>query len=190
MSKCPHCGKILSDNWVKHEGASLLGKSGKKRKARSTEVARDAALKRWENSGRPIEEQRVAARRAKQREYHRRWRERHPERWAQLQADNSRRRKERIEAQQYEKLGAEIAAEVAQLGKPEKSDELRHRTARENPAPLSPASVTGAALDQARPRNRRLYVKRRSADLLARVGPTGQARSAWAGNHPKSNLRH
>ena len=46
MSKCYHCGAILSDDWIKHEGASLMGKEGGKNKSRHS--AREAALARWE----------------------------------------------------------------------------------------------------------------------------------------------
>jgi len=45
MAKCPNCGVVLSDTWVKKNGASLMGKSGGKAKARSN--ARAAANARW-----------------------------------------------------------------------------------------------------------------------------------------------
>lgn len=47
MSKCYHCGKILSDDWIRKEGASLMGKKGGANKARSREQAQAAANARW-----------------------------------------------------------------------------------------------------------------------------------------------
>jgi hypothetical protein len=53
MARCPHCHKILSDAWVKREGASLMGKARSGRaKARSHEQAAGAALLRWDQEGR------------------------------------------------------------------------------------------------------------------------------------------
>jgi hypothetical protein len=109
---CYHCGEILSDDWVKRQGAALMGMAGGKRKARSTEVAHAAASKRW-GTNPPVyntEEERIAARKEHDREYHREWRRLHPERWKQLQADAKARR-------DYKKLCAELAAEAALLGK-------------------------------------------------------------------------
>lgn len=45
MARCPHCGQILSDYWVKKVGASLMGKTGGKAKARNNAAA--AAKARW-----------------------------------------------------------------------------------------------------------------------------------------------
>jgi hypothetical protein len=45
MSRCIHCGKILPDDWIIREGASLMGRRGEK--ARSPEKARLAAQARW-----------------------------------------------------------------------------------------------------------------------------------------------
>jgi len=47
MARCPHCHKILSDAWVRKHGASLLGKTGGKAKARNNASA--AANKRWKD---------------------------------------------------------------------------------------------------------------------------------------------
>jgi hypothetical protein len=47
MAKCPYCEKILSDEWVKKEGASLMGKAAKG-KAKKRRTASAAAKKRWE----------------------------------------------------------------------------------------------------------------------------------------------
>jgi hypothetical protein len=47
MAKCPHCQQILSDEWVKKEGASLMGKSAKG-KAKRRKNASDAARLRWD----------------------------------------------------------------------------------------------------------------------------------------------
>jgi hypothetical protein len=46
MARCPHCNKILSDDWLRHVGASLMGKVGgaSKRRRTSGKVAADA---RW-----------------------------------------------------------------------------------------------------------------------------------------------
>jgi hypothetical protein len=47
MARCPFCNKVLRDDWVKREGASLMGKAAKgKRKKRHN--AAEAAAKRWE----------------------------------------------------------------------------------------------------------------------------------------------
>jgi hypothetical protein len=45
MSRCYHCGKILSDAWVKKQGAALMGKASGESKRRST--ASKAARQRW-----------------------------------------------------------------------------------------------------------------------------------------------
>jgi len=47
MSRCPYCDKILPDDWVKHNGAALMGKARGKRKARISQKASRAALTRW-----------------------------------------------------------------------------------------------------------------------------------------------
>lgn len=47
MAKCPFCNQVLSDDWVKKEGASLMGKTAKgKRKSRKN--AKAAAQERWD----------------------------------------------------------------------------------------------------------------------------------------------
>jgi len=46
MPKCPFCGHVLADAWVKRQGASLLGKARGASKARGN--ARQAANTRWE----------------------------------------------------------------------------------------------------------------------------------------------
>jgi hypothetical protein len=48
MAKCYHCGKILDDAWLKRQGAALMGKASGEAKARSPEMARKAALARWD----------------------------------------------------------------------------------------------------------------------------------------------
>lgn len=45
MARCPKCGEILDDAWVKKAGATLMGKSGGANKARNN--AQAAAKKRW-----------------------------------------------------------------------------------------------------------------------------------------------
>lgn len=45
MARCPFCNAILDDEWIKHQGASLMGKEGGKAKIRSN--AREASLTRW-----------------------------------------------------------------------------------------------------------------------------------------------
>jgi hypothetical protein len=53
MARCPHCHKILSDEWLKREGASLMGKTRTgAAKARSHKVASGAALLRWDQEQR------------------------------------------------------------------------------------------------------------------------------------------
>jgi hypothetical protein len=48
MAKCPMCGEVLEDAWVKKAGATLMGKSSSPgSKARSREAASSAARKRW-----------------------------------------------------------------------------------------------------------------------------------------------
>jgi hypothetical protein len=49
MPKCPHCGKILSDDWVKREGAALMGKASGRSKARSRAQAKAASRARWDH---------------------------------------------------------------------------------------------------------------------------------------------
>jgi hypothetical protein len=49
MARCPHCHQILSDKWLKREGASLMGKARSgAAKARSKEKSTGAALLRWD----------------------------------------------------------------------------------------------------------------------------------------------
>ncbi len=45
--RCPHCDHILSDEWLKKVGASLMGKKGGAAKARSREQTQAAARSRW-----------------------------------------------------------------------------------------------------------------------------------------------
>jgi hypothetical protein len=52
MAKCPHCNKILSDEWVKKEGASLMGKSAKG-KSKRRKNAQEAARLRWDSEKAP-----------------------------------------------------------------------------------------------------------------------------------------
>jgi hypothetical protein len=47
MAKCPFGHRILSDAWVKKEGASLMGKSAKG-KAKRRKNAQEAARMRWD----------------------------------------------------------------------------------------------------------------------------------------------
>jgi hypothetical protein len=47
MARCPWCQKILNDDWLKREGASLMGKAAKG-KAKRRRNALEAAQKRWE----------------------------------------------------------------------------------------------------------------------------------------------
>jgi hypothetical protein len=47
MAQCPFCKKILSDEWVKHEGAALMGKASGQSKARSRAQAKAASRARW-----------------------------------------------------------------------------------------------------------------------------------------------
>ena len=74
MAVCPHCNEILSDDWIKRQGARLMGRKGGKAKIRSAVVARSAALKRWGTDPPTYntEEERAAARKEYDREYHRR----------------------------------------------------------------------------------------------------------------------
>lgn len=39
MARCPYCGKVLKDRWVKKQGAALMGKASGAAKARSKEIA-------------------------------------------------------------------------------------------------------------------------------------------------------
>jgi hypothetical protein len=98
MSCCPHCGEALSDDWIKRQGASLMGKSGGKSKARATERMQAAALKRWENTPRLSLEEKRAATREYQRNYQRIY------------------QKKLKEKKKFEKLCTELAAEAALLG--------------------------------------------------------------------------
>jgi hypothetical protein len=50
VARCYHCGKILEDAWLKRQGAALMGKASGESKARSPEMARKAALARWEGT--------------------------------------------------------------------------------------------------------------------------------------------
>jgi hypothetical protein len=47
LARCPHCDKVLSDDWIRENGASLLGRAGGRAKARNAEQARAAAQARW-----------------------------------------------------------------------------------------------------------------------------------------------
>lgn len=47
MARCPKCQAILPDEWVKSQGAALMGRSKGKAKARRSEIARAAAERRW-----------------------------------------------------------------------------------------------------------------------------------------------
>jgi hypothetical protein len=47
MPRCYHCGEILSDEWLKKIGASLMGKKGGKAKSRGKGGARKAANALW-----------------------------------------------------------------------------------------------------------------------------------------------
>lgn len=46
MARCPKCDAVLSDEWIKSEGASLMGKAAKG-KAKKRKTAQEAARKRW-----------------------------------------------------------------------------------------------------------------------------------------------
>jgi hypothetical protein len=48
MPRCPFCKKILSDDWIKHEGAALMGKASGQSKARSRAQAKAASRIRWD----------------------------------------------------------------------------------------------------------------------------------------------
>jgi hypothetical protein len=48
MSKCPFCGHVLADDWLKRQAASLMGKTKGPAKARAN--AREAADARWERA--------------------------------------------------------------------------------------------------------------------------------------------
>lgn len=47
MAKCPFCSKLLADEWLKREGASLMGKAAKG-KAKKRKTAAKAARLRWQ----------------------------------------------------------------------------------------------------------------------------------------------
>jgi hypothetical protein len=53
MSRCYHCGKILSDEWIKREGARMMGKTSGESKARNREAASKAAKSRWAKRKKP-----------------------------------------------------------------------------------------------------------------------------------------
>jgi hypothetical protein len=100
MSKCYHCGKILSDAWMIKQGASLMGKSGGPLKARSRKQAQVAAKKRWAKRDQ-----------AQNAEYAARLAKCSPADYvATLNAQQA--------ADEFTTLCAELAAEAALLGKP------------------------------------------------------------------------
>lgn len=45
--RCPHCRRALDEEWLRKQGAALMGKKGGKTKARNSELARKAANERW-----------------------------------------------------------------------------------------------------------------------------------------------
>jgi hypothetical protein len=47
MAKCPMCGKILEDAWLKKVGATLMGKSSSPGKGYTRLTSQAAARKRW-----------------------------------------------------------------------------------------------------------------------------------------------
>lgn len=47
IAECPHCKKVLGEEWLKRAGASLMGKSGGRSKARGGTAMSAAAKKRW-----------------------------------------------------------------------------------------------------------------------------------------------
>jgi hypothetical protein len=49
MPICPFCKKILPDDWVKRQGAALMGKASGQSKARSRAQAKAASRKRWDH---------------------------------------------------------------------------------------------------------------------------------------------
>jgi hypothetical protein len=49
IARCPFCSKILSDQWLKRQGAAMMGKARGKAKARAKENAVRAARERWDN---------------------------------------------------------------------------------------------------------------------------------------------
>ena len=49
MAKCPFCKKILPDDWVKREGAALMGRASGRSKARSRAQAKAASRERWDH---------------------------------------------------------------------------------------------------------------------------------------------
>jgi len=46
MARCPKCNEVLPDEWVKKEGASLMGKAAKG-KSKRRRNAKAAARERW-----------------------------------------------------------------------------------------------------------------------------------------------
>ena len=48
MARCPYCDHVLSDEWLKSTGATLMGKTSGENKARSREAAAASANERWE----------------------------------------------------------------------------------------------------------------------------------------------
>ena len=47
MPRCYHCGEILSDEWIKKQGASLMGKTGGLTKSRGSKGGKKAADAKW-----------------------------------------------------------------------------------------------------------------------------------------------
>ena len=47
MARCPHCDEILSDEWLKKMGATIMGKASGESKARTKGAAKGAAKTRW-----------------------------------------------------------------------------------------------------------------------------------------------
>jgi hypothetical protein len=45
--RCPHCDGILSDDWVKKAGATLMGRASGASKARASKQMKAAAKVRW-----------------------------------------------------------------------------------------------------------------------------------------------
>jgi hypothetical protein len=52
MVQCYHCNKVLNDQWVKKQGASLMGKKGIGKSKARPETASMAGRKRWESAKR------------------------------------------------------------------------------------------------------------------------------------------
>jgi hypothetical protein len=47
VTRCPHCRHALDEDWLRKQGARLMGRKGGKRKARNSDQARKAANERW-----------------------------------------------------------------------------------------------------------------------------------------------